>query len=302
MKEVEPGRYKLRVRAFWRGENGFDKASLIVSWQEDTDQRLTQKLAGGLRIKKITDYPGDLNSPPIVRKYAYQMIDGRSSGVIYQEPKYVYEHSTYQGLSELVEIECDYYYRLARSVAATSLTQGSHVGYRRVVESFGENGENGYSVRAFTHPLQYPDGINSTPPFAPPSSQSYRTGLETYHEQYASNDKKVQVDTTQYTFSEYSIPTLKVGFRGGNEGPGLLNKYDIAPYQLKAGHHQIKETYQQVVASEGDQGHEQRSYYNYDAPLQNLLQSETTDSEGRPRTATYQYAEQADNQTLIDRG
>jgi hypothetical protein len=66
-----PGIYKLRARAYWKSDylNTYDLAKVNIEWQDKTDQLKKKKVAGGLRVKTISDY-SNFEEAPLIRKHA----------------------------------------------------------------------------------------------------------------------------------------------------------------------------------------------------------------------------------------
>lgn len=83
-------------------------------------------LAGGVRIKKITDYTG--NKVSSQREFLYVNTDKRSSGILLAFPHYRLIYQTvYNGLLS------NRYSGVIQTLSATSL-DGTHIGYSRVIE------------------------------------------------------------------------------------------------------------------------------------------------------------------------
>ncbi|MEO1022950.1 MAG: hypothetical protein AAFW89_10445, partial [Bacteroidota bacterium] len=110
------------------------------------------QLGEGLRIKQIKsyDFPG---TDPIVKTYMYEEADGSTSGAIISEPTFL---KPYFGIYDLdygsLFPEQEFY---DNSTFELGNTKGGFVGYKRVTEQLGVNGEFGKVVYSFTNPEDY---------------------------------------------------------------------------------------------------------------------------------------------------
>lgn len=193
---------------------------------------------GGVRVNQITDkaFPNDPN--PKIRRYEYTLENGSSSGVIYMLHNYVSVSKSYVDNGE-IEYECNGQTVQANNVANIGSTQGSHVGYRRVTEYYGMQGEYGQAVYQYTSPLDYPGGIHFNSPYPPFSDQSYKTGLliaTEYKEKKGDLFETYLKDSTEYLFHEYKIPTLKMQNWGGYQGITMPHKFETGVYSANIGH------------------------------------------------------------------
>jgi hypothetical protein len=112
-------------------------------------------LVGGLRIKKITTTDG-VTGISNVRSYSYA-----GGGTLYRVPKYLIIPSS-EYYSPLVIMGAGYSYqgygaeptirmmvRQSQSIIPLQDFQGNHIGYSSVKETFGLNGEGGYTIYNF---------------------------------------------------------------------------------------------------------------------------------------------------------
>jgi YD repeat-containing protein len=158
----------LRAGCTWTGIS----ASSVINPQI-VDPAL-EKMVGGLRIKRISDYD-PVSQKTSIRKYSYNYTpnDGynySSSGVIQNLPIYIYCTPTSpQSL-------------YISSITGSPLfqTNGGYIGYKKVTVAYGENAENGQEIHFFKSCEDYPDeglAASHRTPFPPSVSFDWRRGL-----------------------------------------------------------------------------------------------------------------------------
>ena len=126
--ELSSGTYKITAQ----GDQGQGVTSTNqVIYTDKTEQAVTNRKAGGLRVKQVTRNDGMSGSPDMVTNYKYHIKDstGVSSGVIIAEPNY-YGYTDDGGIQGI----CSYRFLSSTSFVPLSTTQGSFVGYRQVGE------------------------------------------------------------------------------------------------------------------------------------------------------------------------
>lgn len=311
--KLPAGFYKLKSFATWKSSDGatLDKAIATIRYDKpDLTRPIITKQVGGVRVKSIKELFGINDSEPRIRTYDYSWDHGKSSGAIYGVPVYSYQITNWEtlagGIGGSNDIPCETFYRFANNVTVLGSTQGSHIGYRRVCEFIGQNGENGSTVSEYTSPVEYPDIIFTAPPFQPATSSSYRTGLLGHQAVLqASGDSLTQV-MNEYNFYESITPGLKVQYRGG-EVRGLDSKYDLGLYYLKPGFPQIKTneklSYGTDVSTEPVS---QISEFFYDQVGQNIKKQITHLEEEQLQITEYFYHDELPNpntttQLLLDK-
>ncbi|KAA2238601.1 hypothetical protein F0L74_20470 [Chitinophaga agrisoli] len=161
---LDTGNYTMSILAT-RGYSFY----MSISWQEKETVPLTYRKGGGIRIKRITDY--DALGNQSVRRYAYVGDNGISSGVLLSQPKY--DYSIDIGFSSPivgtgVVIPCDYTARFygvqSSSLFPSGLSSRSGIiGYSKVTEFAGENGENGRMEYYYNNAEEYTDGFPTIP-------------------------------------------------------------------------------------------------------------------------------------------
>jgi RHS repeat-associated protein len=208
---LAPGTYTVvgKARKF-PGAPGADSITLNLSWSETVvSAPVVRKKAGGLRVREALTRDADGRQAGL-RRYRYEMETpvGHSSGVVYAEPVYVYEAASLDGAGN----ECRYVQLVGSSRIAVGGTAGSHIGYRRVVEEFGAEAENGTIVHEFTSPFEYGDALNTVKPFKDPTTNSFKTGLLKRERTYDRQGKLVRDQQLTYEFVSRDFPSLKVSF------------------------------------------------------------------------------------------
>nr|WP_199082058.1 hypothetical protein [Pedobacter sp. ASV19] len=165
--------------------------------------------AGGLRIKKLTNYDPVTNQYNI-RKYEYltKGDQDRSSGTILSLPNYIYTTQRGQTCSPGTGNPLPNCMGWQTFVTVTSqsnselfFSEGSPVSYTRVVEKLGENGEGGSIEYLFSF---VGDQITRGFPFPVPSSRGWGRGLPEKTTYLTASG-----DTTYKEINEYYFePTL----------------------------------------------------------------------------------------------
>lgn len=156
-------------------------------------------LAGGLRIKKITDL--DENGQTIgTRQYHYQNEDSTTSGRLFSEPIY---HTVFNRFSPLTDPcnpeSCSILKSQASSISSLSSILGSHIGYSRVTETAldltGEatNGKTVYTYRN-TH-------VPGAAPFAPASNYDDYNGKLLRQQVYNSDHVLLKEISNNYAWN-----------------------------------------------------------------------------------------------------
>jgi YD repeat-containing protein len=164
---LPPGIYK------WKGvinHTDFTTATTQVEWWADPEKRprnsdgdpnIKYSLTGGLRVEKIKDFDPESGKLSNVRTFNYHTETEEgifSSGIRMIAPRYSYNEVALEkkildtdeegnpGTQSAFCLDCLYIIRQSDSFLPATGSMGSIVGYSRVVETFGEEGENGSTV------------------------------------------------------------------------------------------------------------------------------------------------------------
>jgi YD repeat-containing protein len=160
---LPPGKYIWKAR-IGSAETNVTMVTVDVDWWVDvrkrpdrTDQNIHYRTAGGLRIEKIEDFDPVSNQPANVRKYIYEgtspdsngdgIPEKHSSGKLMVPVAYSSFDVTADRRDAYPNIyNCYWCIRLERKSQSNLPLmggQGNIVGYTKVTELFGENGEGG---------------------------------------------------------------------------------------------------------------------------------------------------------------
>lgn len=303
--DLGPGDYHLRCMAkSCEGQRDFIGASL--SWQEVTENQITTKNAGGLRVlrKRVIE---PVSGTTQVYRYEYLSdVAGKSSGVIHAEPQYVYREIQALPETEFRVEFCEQYHLMGASSYGLADGNGNHVGYHRVIEYHGESGQNGKIEYEYTSQLEYADEVNLSKPFGNALSNSFKTGLLTKMVMYDQGGSEVQEVSNSYEFITQDVPSAKIVYYiSGLPGESI----EISPYEdeiyrtwfkpLRMGY--SKQTHSVKVDYLSGGNISTQTDYVYDGNLQNLLQEEFANSDGRVHRTYYEYAEDLNLSCLTDR-
>lgn len=181
---------------------------ITVHWTEQIV--LTKKLGAGLRIAQVRADDGMGNVT--VRKYSYQLSDGRSSGWVTLGPRYDYNR---QAVSPDNSKQCSYYSRA--SAPRIPLGDGPIVEYSVVTESLGVNGVFGSTIRRFNANCDCANAAaaqnaNRESPFLRYTTDGWRRGNPTSTDELNASGQIQQSTSYTYSTPPFSHPTLS--FRG----------------------------------------------------------------------------------------
>jgi YD repeat-containing protein len=216
---LKNGTYRLEASIFSLNDNN-KYFQYSASWEAEV--LLTNKIVGGLRIKRITTTDA-FGGPPIIKRYKYHFgnkTSGRVSGFI----KFAYT------TTEAGSPPVSYFARSSVSKASLATTYGSYVGYGRVEELMGENGENGKSIYYFTSPGTNPTQVFDYP-FVPPFDNEWLQGLlqqQITYKKVANSFFKIDRKTTQY--NDYIPATSDIDIFGAIVESGITPNHPT--YQL----------------------------------------------------------------------
>lgn len=151
-----------------------------LSWNRDINVPVDPNIkyyVGGLRIKKIVNYPG-YDSPPLIKEYQYNAPgepEEKSSGYLLYLPSFTYPVTVYRQEGLIRPSGCQYLSRVADSVFPLSFVNGSSIGYEYVTELIGEDGHGGKTVTKF----KITSDIVGDPsiPFTPSTNYEWLRGL-----------------------------------------------------------------------------------------------------------------------------
>lgn len=183
---LAPGTYTMSITTNENYSGGY----LRITYYEKTTTAVSENaLAGGLRIKRTTDY-SLMNGAPIVKRYIYRQFSDttRSSGRINYQPVYTagYTHTSYTAsISRRANSQtsfsatpfsyADYWKQSASSVMPLGSINGGSVAYTNVTVLSGESGESGKSEYEYSFAPR--NSINQWHPLVPSESRDWQNGL-----------------------------------------------------------------------------------------------------------------------------
>ncbi|MBB6273365.1 hypothetical protein HDF26_003825 [Pedobacter cryoconitis] len=171
-KNFEPGNYRMLVQSI-KGWSTF----MSIRWKERVLMAPEeQKKGGGIRVKTITDI--DQNGNQTVRNYVYKTDKGTSSGILLGSPKYDVSYQVSQNVfnppaGSSPGSTCSYT-GLYTQITSGSLypsglsSKSGIVGYSKVTELLGNNGENGRTEYYYNNEAEIVANFPGVPTVAKP--------------------------------------------------------------------------------------------------------------------------------------
>lgn len=294
---LAPGNYFIETstKHILCSNKGWDNCWATVTWEERTGPERTNKIAGGARVRKITDHDGIDASKNIVRRFIYRETGPDSTistGVIGVEPQYVYTMYLHEG-EETVLKPVLYKCRQSSSAIPTAFTQGSHIGYSKVTVLYGTNGEGGKSESVFSSFNEEHDELNLDFPFALHTSYDYLRGqLKLQTDFKNENGRFIPVKTTENQYWNYAdkIVGYKVGkliAGGGPWQPGFLFRFAADDYKQILGRSRLKS--EKITEYENGSAFITEKSYLYDPSLRYLISVTSKIQQGRERITSFTY-------------
>lgn len=197
------------------GTGSLANFNVLVTARVPINPGSDMRYVGGLRVKRIEDIPGN-GGESIVREYRYEMEDdpSKSSGVLINFPQYssdlgVESYTTDEfGSPTGPPTYCAYRVRSSFSNYPLATTNGGYVGYTRVIEDMGDNGETHYSYVTYEDPIpQFP--------FAPVEYFDWRRGFLSNVKNYARVNEQLslikETINTPTEINEFRVYGVKTG-------------------------------------------------------------------------------------------
>lgn len=306
--ELAPGTYTLKAINREGGSPKNTVNEISANWKERTE--VSKKQAGGLRIRSIKTYDGT-GSDPEVSQYRYPAEDAssilnpsRSAGVLVREPNY-YWVEDFSGNGRAVNVS-------TKTVAGLGATQGSPIGYERVVVLHGADTTEGWTDHRFrtaTDPDAGGDVQSGLPeekrlPNARVTNYDYKRGWKESERVYSGEGNLVRKTKRRVRFSyqgEPDSPTTRqtkalAVDAGRKDTPFYFKSFKV----VSAWKHQ---TYKKTTIYDRDDGRSTwtKTWWHYDNldHLQVTRERQKT-SDGHTRTTRYKYAheEEADHENV----
>ncbi len=162
------------------------------------------KYAGGLRIKKIEHYDGINANNNIIKTYEY------TNGILKSPVRY------YHLIGSVSEFTYTRYQFSSNARNSLSYNQGSHIGYSKVIEKMGTNGESGKTESVFNNQENRVMQMNFRPPSVPNSYQELFDGKLVTKNIYDYSGALVSKTVNHYDLLDQKI--IKGIFQTGNNG------------------------------------------------------------------------------------
>jgi len=202
-RNLDTGTYRMLIQAT-RGWSFY----MSVSWQEKEPIPITYRKGGGIRVSRIADQ--DAMGNQTVRRFVYKGDDGISSGILLSTPVYAYSYDISRSnyiIGTGVVIPCDYTARYYGIQSSTLFPQGlssqsGTVGYSKVTELLGDNGENG-KTEYYYHNAEESTDVFATIPSVGDPLNGKPTAIIAY------NAQGVPVKRNGFTYTVMESSTLK---------------------------------------------------------------------------------------------
>lgn len=258
-----------------------ENKTAIITFRCKLRKEISKKYTGGLRIKKIT-HSDDSTSPDIVKTYDYGytvtengVLKNRTYGKLKVPVRY-WNKVPIGSSGGMTTI------RFSSSAAySLSMFQNSHVGYDKVIENIGQNGENGKNIYTYENHTNIPYSHNERPPGIPNTVSIVFDGKLKHKASYNNQDKMLSEEIYGYNILDETI--VKAIYQDGYDrcgqgafyGRGRFHYYPIFS-RWEALAINIQRTYNL------NDNNFVETTTNYEYNTENLLPSEvtTTDSNG----------------------
>ena len=189
--------------------------SAVLSWYTEQTILPHNELTGGVRIQKIRNFDGiDYEE----RTYSYNKANStESSGYLQGVPQFNYLVNQFNENQNT----CVYLGRGHSSVYALATALGNSVGYSRTTEVNNNEAVNGKTVYHFRNDVDQYNGVGIKFPNVPPTSYSWKRGLQERKELFNAVGDTVLVEINDYAFDNsfisessenYGVDKLAAGF------------------------------------------------------------------------------------------
>ncbi len=302
--KIPAGQYELYAVAedpVFCVNNRSNKAYISLETAETGGVGGGNRIAGGLRVAKLTDCPSGPCTGCVSKYFTYKDINEptNSSGLLLNAPIYFYPQRyliTTTGLN-VVNV-------LGQAITASSLVpiataRGAAVGYTYVSVREEADGSKGESVYRFTSAQGYPDEGTVLYPFPPREDNDWKRGAQIFRKDYADHAGVKSLVSSQETLNgfvtSYTNGGREIGIKFGNrivnlDFPGtayVLSDFWFVPYSIKSGWRKVD--LQMNTTYEGNKQFQTITNNTYGPINLQVVRSDFTDSEGRFLSTTYKY-------------
>ncbi|SCW65897.1 hypothetical protein [Mucilaginibacter sp. NFR10] len=271
---LSPGHYTMRLSSLPNYNSAFS-----ATWTARTP--LTKRKGGGLRVQRIVNMDGLGNQ--IVKKYLYDR-DGFSSGLLLLPVKY--DFITIVGGTDACgeNMSSVYFVRYSNTINSLGFTKGGLIGYSKVTELSGEQGENGKTEYYFSNKAIQGLVTPSVPVDADPLN-----GRMLAVKYYDNTNKLLKKVENQYALDWGSanplLPAIKLLTVPFTSTGFYTNTYTNASYWIT----QKKESVADYIGV--DSVVTVRNFYYQNAVHRQLTKKEEQSSSGKLLTTQMKYAD-----------
>ncbi|MBS7256706.1 RHS repeat domain-containing protein [Flavobacterium branchiicola] len=296
---IFPGHYSMDIRNIEGITSSITASYTIKSF-------VVQKKGAGLRIQKITNYDSN-NSITGVKKFLYNNANGSTTGRLITPLKYDFPVSVVQirlqttGPSNPVWqniYNYNYSVRMSNSISVASLSQnGGAIGYDKVTELDGENGENGKTEYYYNN---FEDILNPiSAPYIPVIHNPMNGKMKKmiYYNSVGDSIKKVEyqyaLKDTQYLQGLTKLSIIPEAQNSGIDNHFVDSKklkyYNIPSYWV------VSSGEIETLFNKGQNATIAKKSFYYDNYTHlNLTKSELISSNGKRKVTKYIYAQDSE--------
>ncbi|MCF6404452.1 RHS repeat protein [Chitinophaga filiformis] len=263
------------------------------------------QMAGGNRLKRITTYDGFNHANDQVVRFKYQLNDSISSG--YLLDKAIYSGYTYvpyycTGIPANKGGDWMMFTRYGNSLVTLGRTQGSPIGYSRVIALYGENAENGSEEFTYTLP-GFMDLGGSGYPYIPRTSYAELRGLPIAKRVYDNNGRLLKSSINEWNYNhtggspnlrwvwgaKCGVQRVSNTFSSGGCPSGPDWSFNIGMYQTYQFWPTLKSKTDSIYDVTNGTGLGIKTSYTYDSVSAQITQQDVTGSDNIVVSTTYSY-------------
>ncbi len=276
---------------------------------DNTDRRY--RLAGGLRIARIEDYDPETNQLLNVRKYDYhRQEDSNNDGImeVYSygrrmvAPNYSAYDLNHQSSGDDYCAQCIYLVRSSDSNIPLANASGTSIGYDRVKETFGEQGEFGYNIYEYENKedsiVQYygiltGEAITLRPPVVAGSSNPFNGMLKSQATYTSTNTLVRKIENCNVllgpseTYWGMEIRRISGSMRFGTTADMFMA---ISYRAIESAFPYVSETKETIYNTIGTSGVKTTTKFSYENSTHlQVTMKQTSKSDGKLLTTVYKY-------------
>lgn len=215
------GTYKMQAE-FSQDPPQYGNFTFAIAWKKPDSQYVHQRLAGGVRLKKLTAYDGISHSNDVIKKLVYtkSATDSTPSGKVFGLPYLDYgEYFSFKRYDPVppfgacASCEVQLFKRSTSSNITMVSHSGSFVGYERVVVESGNNAASGKTEYIFSNEK---DIVSTTFPYPPAVSNEHKRGLllkNTNYRKTGTEFHPVSRVATSYSDHRSDLSSLAFGLK-----------------------------------------------------------------------------------------